>query len=124
MTAVGKARDMGPSINQLSPAVKGEFLRRPQHPGEKLDVKKERALVQARGAGFFAPDRSAEHSLDQIVLEAANDRVLIKQVQDRRMAFENLGAAFLFIADILRHETFLFSLGREPFGALRDGLAF
>ncbi len=40
----------------------------------------ERALVQARSAGFFAPDFGAEHSCDKIVLEAADDGVLIEQI--------------------------------------------
>ena len=74
-------------------------MRKRNSPGSvyaKSNREIERALVQARGARLFAADFGAEHSCDQILLEAADDRILVEQVQDRRMAFENLRPALPF----------------------------
>src|ERR1041385_8832887 len=80
------------------------------------------ALVETGRAGLLAPNFGAEHTFEHVLLEPRNDRVLLEQIQNRRMAFENLGTALFFLGHILRHVTFLFPLARQPLGAVDDCL--
>ena len=58
-----------------------------------------------------------------VVFEPADNGILFQQIQDRRMAFQNLRAAFFFVGHKLRHVAFLFPLSRQPFRALGDSFS-
>src|SRR4051812_10135315 len=108
MTAVGKARSMGHQSTEIRRARKGELCRRATNSNGEV----KRALVKTRGACLFPAHLGAENSFEHVFLEPADDRILVEQIQDRRMAFKNLRAAFSFVGDELRHETFFFAIGR------------
>src|SRR3954466_4044243 len=91
---------------------------------ELSDREVKRALVEAGSADFLAPHLGAEDALKHVLLEPGNDRILIEQVHDGGMAFENLGAAFFFLSDVLRHVAFLFALAGEPLRAVHHGIPF
>ena len=53
-----------------------------------------RALVQPGVAKHFPADAGAEKSFEHILLESGDDRILLDQIHDRRVAFENLRTTF------------------------------
>lgn len=52
------------------------------------------ALVEPGIAKHFPANAGAENSFEHILLESADDRILLEQIHDRRVAFENMRTAF------------------------------
>src|SRR5881398_757306 len=77
-------------------------------------------------------DRSCESSLggpgcreelQHILLKSANDRILLEQIHDRRVTFENLGLA-RFAGGELSHVALSVAHPGKPFGAFGDCFSF
>ena len=53
-----------------------------------------RALVQPGVAKHLPADAGAEKSFEHILLESGDDRILLDQIHDRRVALENMRTTF------------------------------
>src|SRR5438105_15805044 len=82
-----------------------------------LQCEIKRALVQTRVANHLSAHAGAEKNFEHILLKSANDRILFKQIHDRRVTFENLGAA-AFASGELGHVALSVAHPGKPFGAL------
>src|SRR5205085_7217494 len=116
MTAVGNARSMCVSIidfmakanRQLQPALAS---------GGEI----KRALVETGITRFLPAHSCAEHLLEHLLLEPADDGVLIEHVLQRRVALQNLRP--LFIDFEFRHVAFGIADFAERFGPIYRRLA-
>src|SRR5207237_9550370 len=84
---------------------------------ELLQREIKRALEQTGIANHLTAHAGAEKNLEHILLKSANDRILLEQIHDRRVAFENLGAA-PFDGDELVHVYLAVAHPGKPFGGL------
>src|SRR5213593_1320358 len=99
-----------------------------------LERKLKRALVQARVANHLPAHARAQDGFEHILLEPADDRVMLEQIHNGRMAFKNPWPA-VFVVDELGHVAFAITEMSEPlrafshrislcFGLERRGLLF
>ncbi len=82
-----------------------------------------RALVQTRVTNYLPANTRAQYGFEHVLLESTNDRVLLHQVQDRRMTLQNVRAAVFAIVNELRHVAFAIADVRKPFCAVSNGLS-
>src|SRR4051812_43902860 len=53
----------------------------------------ESAFVLARSARLFAANRRAQHRLKHVLLQPRDDQILLEQIHDGRVAFQDLRSA-------------------------------
>src|SRR5437773_11444284 len=98
--------------------------RRPHQEDPKENLKPilrrnlKRALVHTRVANYLPANTRAQYSFEHVLLEPTDDRVLLHQVQDRRMTLQNVRAAVLAIVNELRHVAFAIADVRKPLRAV------
>src|SRR5213592_1091173 len=90
---------------------------------ELLQCEIKGALVQTGIANHLTAHAGAEKNLEHILLKSANDRVLLEQIHDRRVTFENLGAS-PFAGGELGHVALAVAHSGKPFGAFGDCFSF
>src|SRR5213592_4677789 len=90
---------------------------------ELLQCEIKRALIQTGIANHLTAHAGAEKNLEHILLKSANDRILLEQIHDRRVAFENLGAA-PFAGGELGHVALAVAHPGKPFGAFSNCFSF
>src|SRR5260370_30327842 len=81
------------------------------------------ALVEPRVAKHFPGDAGAEKSFEHILLEAGDDRILLEQIHDRRVAFVNMRTAFSRRSE-LGHASLAIAHAGEPFRAFGHSFSF
>src|SRR5216117_17856 len=90
---------------------------------ELLQREIKRTLVQTGIANHLTAHAGAEKHLEHILLKSANDGILLEQIHDRRVAFENLWAA-PFTGGELGHVALAVAHPGKPFGAFGDCFCF
>src|SRR5205809_6786801 len=90
---------------------------------ELLQREIKRTLVQTGIANHLTAHAGAEKNLEHILLKSANDRILLEQIHDRRVTFENLGVA-PFAGSELGHVALSLAQPGKPFGAFGDCFSF
>src|SRR2546425_9383273 len=88
-----------------------------------LQCEIKRALVQTGIANHLTAHAGAEKNFEHILLKSANDGILLEQIHDRRVAFENLGTA-PFAGGELGHVALAVAHPGKPFGAFGDCFSF